>query len=102
MFWCKWYKTWRAHHVCCYLEWNLYLFLTQLEVGPSPSKKSCIIFFNESPSKMMKNAFYFILKALFVLNIFKFLSWILGPVEKSGLARNTSLISKFMTSQTEI
>ena len=24
--------------------------------------------------KMMKNAFYFILKALFVLNIFKFLS----------------------------
>ena len=26
------------------------------------------------PSKMMKNAFYFILKALFVLKIFKFLS----------------------------
>ena len=29
---------------------------------------------NESPLKMMKNAFYFILKALFVPKIFKFLS----------------------------
>ena len=28
----------------------------------------------ESPLKMMENAFYFILKALFVLKIFKFLS----------------------------
>ena len=27
----------------------------------------------ESPLKLMKNAFYFILKALFVLKIFKFL-----------------------------
>ena len=29
----------------------------------------------ESPLEMVKNAFYFILKALFVLKIFKFLSW---------------------------
>ena len=29
---------------------------------------------NESPLKMMKNAFYFTLKALLVLKIFKFLS----------------------------
>ena len=28
----------------------------------------------ESPLKMMKNAFYFSLKALFILKIFKFLS----------------------------
>ena len=34
----------------------------------------------ESPFKMMKNAFYFTLKALFVLKIFKFLSF--GCVEK--------------------
>ena len=33
--------------------------------------------------KMMKNAFYFILKALFVFKIFKFLSWLFGPVEKT-------------------
>ena len=44
------------------------------KVGLSPSKKKVIICFNHSPSKMMKNAFYFILKALFVLKIFKFLS----------------------------
>ena len=37
-------------------------------------KKICFICLNESPLKMMKNAFYFILKALFVLKIFKFLS----------------------------
>ena len=36
----------------------------------------------ESPLKMMKNAFYFILKALFFLQIFKFLSWLFGHVAK--------------------
>ena len=34
----------------------------------------------KSPLKMMKNAFYFTLKALFVLKIFKFLSWVFGYV----------------------
>ena len=36
----------------------------------------------ESSLKMMKNAFYFTLKALFVLKIFKFLSWFFGHVTK--------------------
>ena len=36
----------------------------------------------ESPLKMMKNAFYFTLKALFVLKIFNFLSGLFGHVEK--------------------
>ena len=36
----------------------------------------------ESPLQMMKNAFYFILKAVLVLEIFKFLSWIFGNIEK--------------------
>ena len=31
---------------------------------------------------MMKNAFYFMLKALFVLEIFTFLSWHFGCVER--------------------
>ena len=31
---------------------------------------------------LMKNAFYFMPKALFVLKIFKFLSWLFGYVEK--------------------
>ena len=36
----------------------------------------------ESPLKMMKNAFYFTSRALFVLKIFKFLSWLFGYVAK--------------------
>ena len=30
----------------------------------------------------MKNAFYFMLKAIFILKIFKCLSWVFGLVEK--------------------
>ena len=33
-----------------------------------------VIYLIESPLKMMKNAFYFIVRALFILKIFKFLS----------------------------
>ena len=36
----------------------------------------------ESPLKTMNNTFYFTLKALFVLKIFKFLSWLFSHVEK--------------------
>ena len=42
------------------------------KVGFSPSKKIVFIYFNENPLKVKKNAFYFMLKALFVLEIFKF------------------------------
>ena len=38
----------------------------------------------QSPLKMVKNAFCFTLKALFVLKIFKFLSWLFGHVEKTA------------------
>ena len=48
------------------------------------SKKIFFICFNDSPSKMMKNAFYLILKALLVLKIFKFLSWLFEYVEKTA------------------
>ena len=44
------------------------------KVGLSPFNKKFVICLIESLSKMMKNAFYFISKALFVLKIFKFLS----------------------------
>ena len=37
-----------------------------------PPKESCFNCFNESPLKMVKSAFYFILKAFFVLKTFKF------------------------------
>ena len=36
----------------------------------------------KSPLKMMENAFYFTLKAHFILKIFKFLSCIFSHVEK--------------------
>ena len=55
-----------------------------VKVGLSPSKKICVISFIESPLKTIKNAFYFILKALFILKIFKFLSWHFGHVEKTA------------------
>ena len=45
-----------------------------IKIGLSPSKKICFICFNESPLKVMKNVFYFILQALLVLQIFKYLS----------------------------
>ena len=45
-------------------------------------KNFIIIRFSDNPSKIMKNAFYFILKALFVLKIFTFLYWLFGHLEK--------------------
>ena len=48
--------------------------MTAFKVGLSHSKNNCFICFSESPLKMTENAVYFILKALFVLKIFKFLS----------------------------
>ena len=57
---------------------------TSFKAGLSPSKKIFIICCNDSPSKMMKNAFYLILKALFVVKIFKFLSWLFYHVEKTA------------------
>ena len=56
----------------------------QLKSGSFLPKKFLFICFNESPFKMMKNAFYFILKALFVLKIFKFLSWHFGHIEETA------------------
>ena len=51
------------------------LFAATVKVRLPPSKKKfCFINVTESPLNMMKNAFYFILKALFVLKKFKFLS----------------------------
>ena len=45
------------------------------------------IYFNESPLKILENVFYFILKAVFVLTILKFLCWLFGHVEKTALWR---------------
>ena len=67
------------------------IFHLTFKVGLSPSKKVFFISFIESPLKMTKNAFSFILTTLFVLEIFD-----VG----NSLIRKLRLISKFMTSQT--
>ena len=48
-------------------------FLTYSLKSDSHLAKKCVISFTENPLKMMKDAFYFILKVLFFLKIFKFL-----------------------------
>ena len=50
----------------------------------SPSKKNCVICLIESPLKMMKNVFYFILKVLFILKIFTFFPRPFGHVRKTA------------------
>ena len=49
----------------------------------SPLPKT-IICFNDNASNLMKNAFYFILKALLFVKIFKFLSCLFVHVEKTA------------------
>ena len=57
--------------------------ITGILVGLSSSKKPVFACVTESPLKSMKNA-YFVLKALFVLKIFEFLSWLFGHIEKTA------------------
>ena len=58
------------------------IFENMLKLDSYLPKKNCFINFNESSLKMMKNAFYLILKALFVLKMFEFFSLLFGHVEK--------------------
>ena len=51
------------HNVLLYhitITVTYYEVFDQSKVGLPPSKKICVICLNESPLKMMKNAFYFI------------------------------------------
>ena len=57
----------------CVQSFSFFNQMIVVKVGLLSFKKLCVICFIESPLKMLKNAFYFILKALFVLKIFKFL-----------------------------
>ena len=45
-------------------------------------KRFCVICLIENLLEVMKNAFYFILKALFIIKIFKYLSRLFDPVGK--------------------
>ena len=54
----------------------------------------------ENPLKIMENVFNFMLIAFFVLEIFTFLSWLFGYVERQLGKSNLLWTSKFMTSKT--
>ena len=60
-------------------------FVWYIKVWLSSSRKNCFICFNESHLKMIKG-FFFILEDLFVLKIFKSLSWIF-VIQKKRLDR---------------
>ena len=63
------------------LIWALELFRTLSEINFKGAHSGLRQFLTtESPLKMRKNAFYFILQALFFLKIFKFLFWLSGDV----------------------
>ena len=50
---------------------GIYIYI-YIKVGLLPSLKVAFIFLNESSLKMMRNAFYFMFKVLFVLKIYTF------------------------------
>ena len=58
------------------------LLLLVFTLGLSPYKTFVFIQLNRSPLKMMEVAFHFMLKAVFVFQIFTFLSWLFVHVEK--------------------
>ena len=76
-----------------------YLFMTLKSDSHLP-KKFFIICFNDSPSKMMKNAFLFHLKSSFhSQHISFFILTFCWACRKNSLIRKTRLIWNFMTSQ---
>ena len=62
---------------------NTEICLNYIKVELSPSKKIIFIYFNDSPLKIIKKAFYFILKALFVF-ILTFWACRQNRLERSG------------------
>ena len=64
--------------ICSFNLHNLKFKLSEFKIGLWRSKKLWKLFKND------KNALYFTLKALFVLKIFNFLSWLFGHVEQTA------------------
>ena len=76
----------RVNSLVTPLRFPITLWLMPLHWSWSHTFQKTIFFicFNDSPSKMMKNAFHFIWKPLFVLKIFKFFSWLFAHVERTA------------------
>ena len=73
-----------------------------IKVVLSPYKKMCVSCLIDNPFIMMKNAFYSILKSLFILKILSFCHdikfFVTRSCGKNSLIRKIRLTSKFMTS----
>ena len=67
-------------YLTVFIKKSLYPFM--LKSGPYFPKKNLIIYFNDILSKMMKNAFYFILKALLFSRYLNFCLDFLGMLRK--------------------
>ena len=65
-----------------------------VKVGLLSFKENRFIYVNESPLKIMKNVFLFHVESTFTSQVFKFLSWLLGRIEKNRMIRNIRLIMK--------
>ena len=65
----------------CFIPVHISFSLFRFSLKDAPSGLRQILA-TESPLKMMGNAFYFTLKALFVLQIFNFLSWLFDHAAK--------------------
>ena len=63
---------------------NMFLQWATMIVLKDELLKKIVICLIESPFEMTKNAFYFILKVLSVLKVFKILSWLFGHVGKTA------------------
>ena len=74
------------------LSWNV-IFESNLKVPLSGLRQFLT---TGSPFKMMKNDFYFMLKAFFVLELFYIFYPDFLVIKKNGLIRKLWLISKFM------
>ena len=63
-------------------------------------QKLSFICFNESPLKMLKNAFYFIFKPFFVLKIFKLLYCVFGHVGNTAFTLSETILSEVTEGKT--
>ena len=76
--------------------------IRHFKFGLSPCLFVCFFFcFSECPLKMMDDAFYFILKALFVLKIFKFFSWVLWSCRKTGWSEKLNKFQNLFISKSQ-
>ena len=70
--------------------------MKNIKVGLTLFKNFGLISFNESSQQVMKNVFQFILKALFVIETFKFLPRLFCSCRKTAWIINLNLTSNFI------